>query len=176
MCLGLHLEGVSDGVRHDMRSCSTLEGLWGLLVDAVAGVDSVASLALLVEAIEAQVGLPKERPAWVQALKKRTLGSAGLPAAEGRPAPPLRPLDLAASPSTPAGPPGLQPPADWQPPKDVSVQIYGHRGLDHGIVCRALRDRLGTDMGLPAEAMRQGSHVLGQLSRAHWLRVAGGAG
>ena len=37
MCLGLHLEGVSDGLRRDMRSCSTLDGLWSLLVDAVAG-------------------------------------------------------------------------------------------------------------------------------------------
>ena len=57
---------------------------------------------------------------------------------------------------------------------DVSVRIYRHRGLDHGIVYRALRDRVGTDMGLPAEAVGQGPHLLGQLSWEQCLQVAEG--
>ena len=90
MCLGLHLEGVPDSIRRDMRSCSSLESLWGLLVDAIASVDSIATLQSLVTAIGVHVGLPRERPAWVHALKKRPLGGPAPPAEVSRPAPAAR--------------------------------------------------------------------------------------
>ena len=164
MCLGLHLEEVPDSIRRDMRSCSSLEGLWGLLVDAIASVDSIAALQSLVAAIGLHVGLPQERPAWVLALKKRPLGGPAPPAGDARPPPAARSVSEPVLPAAAARRQVAQPPPDWQPPVDVSVRMFGHRGLDHGVVCRALRDRLGTDLGLAADSMVQGSVLLGQLS------------
>jgi hypothetical protein len=64
-CLGLHLIGVPDGPRREMRSCSTLIGLWEPLVVAVASAGSTRALGLLVSAIAEHVGLVCEGPAWV---------------------------------------------------------------------------------------------------------------
>jgi hypothetical protein len=42
---------------------------------------------------------------------------------------------------------------DWASPPDVTLRIYGHQGLEHHVICRALRQRLGTDLALPVAAM-----------------------
>jgi hypothetical protein len=102
MCLGLHLTGVPDELRREMRSCSTLNGLWALLVDAVASVETLPALESLLAEIEQHVGLQRERPAWIQQLKKRDFSSLSLAASASSPLPSTTTLLASALPATPS--------------------------------------------------------------------------